>query len=135
MWKGIIYRAVITKLQNEFKFPVKSNCSQIVAVLTNHNGENDSYIKQSQLSDQKICQIKTAKNLLWNWLVILMPCNSLTNFQLEEKEFCCNLAKRHPYLKWFWESWTIGSISWCYKNQIGIKRSGPFGPIRLLSWF
>ena len=26
-----------------------------------------------------------------------MPCNSLTNFEFEEEEFCCNFAKRHPY--------------------------------------
>ena len=31
-----------------------------------HNGGNDSYIRQSQLWDQIICQIKTAKNFLWN---------------------------------------------------------------------
>ena len=36
-----------------------------------------------------------------------MPCNSLTNFEYEEAfaktrtyQFCCNLAKRHPYLRW-----------------------------------
>ena len=99
-----------------------------------HNGGNDSYIRQSQLWDQIICQTKTAKIFLWNWLVILMPCNSLTNFEFEEEEFCCNLAKRHPYLRWSWER-TIDSIRWCYKNQIGIKKSGPIGPVCLLSWF
>ena len=99
-----------------------------------HNGGNDSYIRQSQLWDQIICQTKTAKFFLWNWLVILMPCNSLTNFEFEEEEFCCNLAKRHPYLRWSWER-TIDSIRWCYKNQIGIKKSGPIGPVCLLSWF
>ena len=107
-------------------------------VLTNfiifHNGGNDSYIRQSQLWDQIICQTKTAKNFLWNWLVILMPCNSLTNFEFEEEEFCCNLAKIHPYFRWSWER-TIDSIRWCYKNQIGIKKSGPIGPVCLLSWF
>ena len=50
------------------------------------------------------------------------------------KEFCCNLAKRHPYLRWSWER-TIDSIRWCYNNQIGIKKSGPIGPVCLLSWF
>ena len=99
-----------------------------------HNGENDSSIRQSQLWDQIICQIKTAKHFLWNWLVILMACNSLANFEFEEEEFCCNLAKRHPYLRWSWER-TIDSIRWCYKNQIGIKKSGPIGPVCLLSWF
>ena len=84
--------------------------------------------------EQIICQTKTAKFFLWNWLVILMPCNSLTNFQFEEEEFCCNLAIRHPYLRWSWER-TIDSIRWCYKNQIGIKKSGPIGPVYLLSWF
>ena len=49
-----------------------------------HNGGNDSYIRQLQLWDQIICQTNTAKNFLWNWLVILMPCNSLTNFEYEE---------------------------------------------------
>ena len=49
-----------------------------------HNGGNESYIRQSQLWDQIICQTKTAKNFLWNWLVILMSCNSLTNFEYEE---------------------------------------------------
>ena len=99
-----------------------------------HNGENDSYIRQSQLWHKIICQTQTAKFFLWNWLVILMPCNSLTNFEFEEEEFCCNLAKRHPYLRWSWER-TIDSIRWCYKNQIGIKKSGPIGPVCLLSWF
>ena len=99
-----------------------------------HNGENDSYIRQSQLWNQRICQTKTAKFFLWNWLVILMPCNSLTNFEFEEEEFCCNLAKRHPYLRWPWER-TIDSIRWCYKNQIGIKKPRPFGPVCLLSCF
>ena len=74
-----------------------------------HNGGNDSYIRQSQLWDQIICQTKTAKKFLWNWLVILLSCNSLTNFEFEEEEFCCNLAKRHPYLRWSWER-TIDSI-------------------------
>ena len=64
-----------------------------------HNGENDCQKRQSQLWDQIICQTKTAKNFLWNWLVILMPSNSLTNFEFEEEEFCCNLAKRYPYLR------------------------------------
>ena len=49
-----------------------------------HNGENDSQKRQSQLWDQMICQTKTAKNFLWNWLVILMSYNSLTNFEYEE---------------------------------------------------
>ena len=83
-----------------------------------HNGESDSYIRQSQLWDQIICQTKTANIFFWNWLVILMPCNSLTNFEFEEEEFCCNLAKRHPYQRWSWER-KIDSIRWCYKNQIG----------------
>ena len=101
---------------------------------TLHNGWNDSYIRQSQIWHQIICQTKTAKFFLWNWLVILMPCNSLTNFEFEEEEFCCNLAKRHPYLRWSWER-TIDSIRWCYKNQIGIKKLRPIGPVCLLSWF
>ena len=50
---------------------------------------------QWQLWDQKTNKITklskiSAKNKLWNWLVILMPCNSLTNFEFEEDEFCCN---------------------------------------------
>ena len=49
-----------------------------------HNGGNDSYIRQLQLWDQIICQTKTANIFLWNWLVILMSCNSLTNFEYEE---------------------------------------------------
>ena len=39
------------------------------------------------------------------------------------EEFCCNLAKRHPYLRW------------CYKNQIGIKKSRTIDPVCLLSCF
>ena len=49
-----------------------------------HNGGNDSQKRQSQLWNQILCQTKTAKNFLWNWLVILMSCNSLTNFEYEE---------------------------------------------------
>ena len=51
---------------------------------TFRNGENDSQKGQSQLWDQMICQTKTAKKFLWNWLFILMSCNSLTNFEYEE---------------------------------------------------
>ena len=49
-----------------------------------HSGENDSQKRQSQIWDQIICQTKAAKKFLWNWLVILMSCNSLTNFEYEE---------------------------------------------------
>ena len=51
---------------------------------TFHNGENDSLKRQLQLWYQIICQTKTAKKFLWNWLVILMSCNSLKNFEYEE---------------------------------------------------
>ena len=61
-----------------------SNLAQLHSVNIPHNGENDSQKRQSQLWDQIICQTKTAKNFLWNWLVIFMACNSLTNFEYEE---------------------------------------------------
>ena len=65
---------------------------------------------QWQLWDQIICQTKhrlkskiSAKNKLWNWLVILMPCNSLTSFECKEAfaitrltNFAALLTKRHP---------------------------------------
>ena len=66
-----------------------------------HNGGNDSYIRQLQLWDQIICQTKTAKKFLWNWLVILMPCNSLT-FEYEEafakNQNCWNARHHNPLL-------------------------------------
>ena len=56
-----------------------------------HNGRNDFYLRQSQLCVQIICQTIDRLNSkilpkieLWNWLCILMPYNSLTNFEYEE---------------------------------------------------
>ena len=63
---------------------VSFNQSQDNRPMIAQNGENDSQKRQSQLWDQIICQTKTAKKILWNWLVILMSCNSLTNFEYEE---------------------------------------------------
>ena len=57
-----------------------------------HNGEKDSQKRQSQLWDQIICQTKTAKVFLWNWLVILVSCNSLTNFAFCKKPELINFA-------------------------------------------
>ena len=70
-----------------------------------------------------------------------MPCNSLTSFEYEEAfaitrltNFAAILTKRHPYLRCSGER-TIDSIRSCYKNQIGIRKSRPIGPVCLLSCF
>jgi hypothetical protein len=53
-----------------------------------------------------------------------MPCNRLTYFEYEEEfaktrtyQFCCNLAKRHLYLKWSGER-TIDSMALRNRGQL-----------------
>ena len=95
-----------------------------------HNGGNDSHKRQSQLWDQIICQTKTGQiaksrqkffcEIDWSYLCLATVWQILNmKKHLQKPELCCNLAKRHPYLRWSWER-TIDSIRWCYKNQIGI---------------
>ena len=76
----------LTKVRSFSKFCfAQSSVDTICDFPWTHNGGNDSYIRQSQLWHQIICPTKTAKFFLWNWLVILMPCNSWILLQFGKK--------------------------------------------------
>ena len=57
--KSAVVDSMTMKKQTPLHFAATNGQVQVF-----HNGGNDSYIRQSQLCDQMICQTKTAKNFL-----------------------------------------------------------------------